>query len=262
MSENWASGAVYEPYIGRWSRPVAREFLAWLDIPAQSRWLDVGCGTGAISQMILQNASPSQVKGIDQSEGFIHFARQQVSDVRVSFEVGDAQALSEPSAGYDAAISGLVLNFVPAKEKMVAEMARVTRSGGTVAVYVWDYADKMQMLRYFWDAAIAIDPRGNEVDEGSRFPICKPEPLAELFRSTGLQAVETRAIDIPMAFTSFDDFWTPFLSGQGPAPHYAMSLSEADRAALREHLRSKLPIQADGSIPLIARVWAVRGTVG
>src|SRR3954471_18656357 len=101
MADVWASGAAYEPYVGGWSRHVAREFLAWLAVPPQSRWLDVGCGTGALSQMILQTASPSAVKGVDRSEGFVAYARHHVVDARVSFEVSDAQSLSEPPATYD-----------------------------------------------------------------------------------------------------------------------------------------------------------------
>jgi len=262
MSEVWASGAAYEPYIGRWSRRVAREFLAWLAVPAQSRWLDVGSGTGALSQTILQVAAPALIKGIDRSERFVQYARQQVSDARVSFDVGDAQSISEASASYDAAVSGLVLNFVPAPEKMIAGMARVTKKGGTVAVYVWDYAGRMQMLRYFWDAVAALDPAEQALGEGTRFPICQPEPLTALFRSTGLLNVEVRAIDIPTRFADFDDYWQPFLGGQGPAAGYAMSLSEEHRSVLRDHIRSTLPIEADGSIPLTARAWAVRGMVG
>ena len=262
MADVWASGAAYEPYVGRWSRRVACEFLAWLDVSPQSRWLDVGCGTGALSQTILALASPTQIKGVDRSEGFVQYARQQVNDARVSFEVGDAQSLGEPSAAYDAAVSGLVLNFVPAPERMIAEMMRATRVGGRVAVYVWDYAERMQMMRTFWDAAAALDPTGQSADEGGRFPICKPDPLTALFRSTRLQEVEVRAIDIPTVFTDFDDYWLPFLGGQGPAASYAMSLSEERRAALRDQIRSQLPIQADGSIHLIARAWAARGTVG
>jgi len=256
---NWANGNLYEPFIGRWSRLVAREFLKWLAIPAGSQWLDVGCGTGALSQTILQFAEPAKIKGLDRSEGFITFAKEHTQDSRVQFEVGDAEALMADSETFDAAVSGLVLNFIPQPERAVAEMTRVTRSGGVVAVYVWDYADRMQMIRHFFDAAVALDPNASELDEGRRFRICQPEALSQLFESAGLQQVEVRPVEIPTVFRDFDDYWSPFLGGQGPAPSYAMSLSEEGRAVLRERIRAGLPFAADGSIPLVARAWAVRG---
>jgi hypothetical protein len=151
------------------------------------------------------------------------------------------------------------VNFVPDPGRAVAEMARVARAGATVAAYVWDYAGKMELMRYFWDTAAALDPDAAERDEGRRFPLCRPEPLAALFRGAALREVETRPIDVPTVFRDFDDYWTPFLGGQGPAPGYAMSLDEERRAALRERLRARLPIEPDGSIRLIARAWAVRG---
>lgn len=256
----WATGMAYEPYVGRWSRLVAQEFLTWLHVPSQSSWLDVGCGTGALSQTILRTASPRTVKGIDRSEGFVQFARLQTADERVSFEVGDAQSLSEQTPTYDAAVSGLVLNFVPNPALMVAEMARVTKFGGQVAIYVWDYAGQMELMRYFWDAAAALDPAARELDEGLRFPICKPEALTQLFNAAGLKNVEARAIDVPTYFKNFEDYWTPFLGGQGPAPGYTMSLTEESRNLLRERIRDKLPVESDGSIRLVGRAWAVRGT--
>jgi SAM-dependent methyltransferase len=258
-AEVWASGAAYEPYVGRWSRLVARALLGWLAVPPRSRWLDVGCGSGALSETILAVAEPGTVKGIDASAGYVAFARQQVRDERVRFEIGDAQALSEERASYDAVVSGLVLNFVPQPACMVAEMARVTRPGGVVAAYVWDYAGQMQLMRHFWDAAAALDPAAQEFDEGQRFPLCQPDRLGDLFRQAKLEAVETRAIDVPTRFRDFDDYWAPFLGGQGPAPGYALSLSEERRAALRDRVRAGLPIAADGTIDLIARAWAVRG---
>ncbi|MEP7291055.1 MAG: methyltransferase domain-containing protein, partial [Chloroflexota bacterium] len=256
----FAVGAAYEPYVGRWSRRVAREFLRWLAIAPHSSWLDVGCGTGALSQTILETAAPRIVKGIDRSDGFVQYARAQVSDSRVSFEVGDAQSLPEQPTSYDAVVSGLVLNFVPSPEKMVAEMARVAKPGGTVALYVWDYADQMQLMRHFWDAAVALDAEAQAFDEGRRFSVCQPEPLAALFHAAGLHSLEVRPIVIPTDFANFDDYWTPFLGGQGSAPGYTMSLTEEQRSALRERLRRHLPIETDGSIHLIARAWAVRGT--
>ncbi|MCI0394602.1 MAG: methyltransferase domain-containing protein [Chloroflexi bacterium] len=259
MVEVWASGDSYESYVGRWSRLVAREFLSWLAIPANSRWLDVGCGTGALCQSILQQAAPREVTGIDRSEAYVAFAQQQLQDERARFQISDAQDLAVDTAACDAVVSGLALNFIPDPRQAVSEMARVTRPGGVVAAYVWDYAGNMQLMRHFWNAAVALDPATSDLDEGRRFPLCQLEPLAALFAGAGLQAVKVRAIDIPTEFKDFDDYWSPFLGGQGPAPGYAMSLSEAARAQLRERIYAGLPIAPDGSISLVARAWAVRG---
>jgi len=254
----WASGDSYEPYVGRWSRLVAKEFLTWINAPQGRRWLDVGCGTGALSQTILQTCNPQVVKGIDRSDGFVEYIRSKVTDPRATFEMGDAQALPVNDDEYDVAVSGLVLNFVPQPEKMISEMRRSVVDGGIVALYVWDYADKMQFMRHFWDAAAALDPSSRELDEGPRFPVCNPDALRELFQKVGLNKIETRPIDIDTHFKDFDDYWNPFLGGQGPAPTYAMSLSEEKRAQLREKIREGLPFEKDGSIPLLARAWGIK----
>lgn len=259
VSDSWAKGNAYEPYVGRWSRLVAREFLDWLAIAPSSHWLDVGCGTGALTQTILQRAQPDTVKGLDQSEDFLAFARELTHDPRASFDVADAQSLPESSETYTAVVSGLVLNFIPQPAQAVREMARVVRSGGVVAVYVWDYANKMELMRHFWNAAVALDPTAFELDEGRRFPLCQAEPLRELFLNASLKEVDVRAIDISTDFKDFEDYWSPFLGGQGPAPSYTLSLSEEQRIALRERLRASLPFALDGSIPLVARAWAIRG---
>ena len=211
--------------------------------------------------MILATASPRQVTGIDPSDGFVSYARHKVTDPRVIFQVGDAQKLLIADASFDATVAGLVVNFIPDQEKAVSEMKRVTRAHGVVAAYVWDYAGEMQMMRHFWNAAVATDQSATSLDEGRRFPVCHPEPLAVLFCRAGLADVKTRAIDVPTIFRNFYDYWTPFLGGQAPAPGYCMSLSEDRRVALRERIRAKLPIKSDGTIHLIARAWAVRGMV-
>ena len=260
-SDVWASGDAYEPYVGRWSRLVARDFLDWLRVPPGKRWLDVGCGTGALSATILERTSPQTLLGVDPSDGFVAHAQRAITDPRAMFRVGDAQELPVDDAILDVAVAGLVINFVPDMAKATGEMRRALCPGGIAAAYVWDYAGEMQMMRRFWDAAVALDPGALDKDEGRRFSVCRPEPLATLFKQAGLAKVDVRAIDAPTVFRDFDDFWTPFLGGQAPAPSYCMSLLEDRRAALRERIRSALPFQKDGSIHLIARAWAVRGTV-
>jgi SAM-dependent methyltransferase len=261
QKDTWAAGALYEPYMGRWGRLVAKEFLRWLEVRDGRDWLDVGCGTGGLSEVILQRAQPRSVRGVDSSAGFVEHAQAHVTDARAAFKVGDAQSLPVGAAQFDAAVSGLVLNFVPQPARAVQEMKRAVRPGGVVAAYVWDYASRMQLIRYFWDAAVALDDKALEVDEGRRFPLCQPEPLLELFTRAGLSEVEAKAIDVDTVFRDFDDYWAPFLGAQGPAPGYAMSLDEERRGALRDRIRASLPFSGDGSIPLIARAWTVRGRV-
>jgi SAM-dependent methyltransferase len=258
--EVWAVGAAYDAYVGRWSRLVARELVRWLAVPPRRRWLDVGCGAGALVEAIVAQADPCAVLGVDRSSGFVAHARARSGGARVAFEVGDAQALPVAGGAFDAVVSGLVLNFVPDPARMVAEMARAARPASTIALYVWDYAAGMELMRRFWDAAKALDPAAAALDEGVRFPGCAPAPLVALLEGAGLSRVATLAIDVPTRFRDLDDYWSPFLGGQGPAPAYAMSLPEDRRRALRERVRALLPVAPDGSIQLTARAWAVRGS--
>jgi SAM-dependent methyltransferase len=245
--------------MGRWSRLVAQEFIPWLALPEGSRWLEVGSGAGALTQTILEAANPQNLRGIDRSEEFVEFARDRVNDSRAAFDVGNAQALPVESESFDAAVSGLVLNFVPQPDQMIAEMRRAVCEGGTVALYVWDYAGRMQMLRHFWNAAAALDLAARDLDEGWRFSICNPNSLNYLFGHAGLSQVEIRPIDVWAAFKNFEDYWSPFLGGQGPAPGYLMSVSESRREQLRHRIYNSLPFALDGTIPLLMRAWAVKG---
>jgi SAM-dependent methyltransferase len=258
----WAAGNLYEPYMGRWSRKVAARFVDWLGLGAELKWLDVGCGTGALTQTLLAQAQPASVLGIDASAGFVAHARAHTADARASFEVGDAQALAVEPGSFDAAVSALMLNFLPEPGRAVAGMARAVKPGGTVAAYVWDYAGGMGLMRYFWNEAVKLDAAAAPLDEGRRLPsLCAPAPLEALFAGAGLDRIEVQAIEIETPFKDFDEYWKPFLGGQGSAPGYAMSLSEEHRGRLRERIRQALPVREDGRIALDARAWAVRGLV-
>jgi SAM-dependent methyltransferase len=261
MREEWAVGDAYEAYVGRWSRRVAAGFVRWLAVPAGRRWLDVGCGTGALTGTVLAAADPARIVGVDPSAGFLATARTRLAGPRAGFAIGDARSLPLPDHRFDAVISGLALNFVPEPDRAAAEFARVAAPGGTAAAYVWDYAEGMAMMRHFWDAAAALDPAAAGLDEGRRFPLCRPEPLRRLWAGAGLRDAGVEAIEIPTVFAGFDDLWRPFLGGQGPAPGYAMSLSEAHRNDLRDLLRDRLPAGPGETISLTARAWAVRGVV-
>jgi SAM-dependent methyltransferase len=260
VSDTWERGSPYEQYVGRWSRRVAPVFLSGLGIPARRKWLDVGCGTGALCAAIVDRCSPSSVVGVEPSEGFLKTATENLAG-RAALHQGSATAIPLDDGSVDVVVSGLVLNFVPDQRAALAEMARVTGSGGTIAAYVWDYAGKMELMRFFWDAAVELDPDASKLDEGVRFPLCQPEALEKLFAGAGLEGVEVTPIDIPTRFADFDDYWQPFLGGQGPAPAYAMSLDETARARLRDRIQERMPAAADGSIALTARAWAVRASV-
>lgn len=257
----WTSDQAYEPYVGRWSRLVAPRFLQWLPAGPPSAWCDVGCGTGALAHAILATEKPTRVLGVDPSEEYLAAARQGTTDLHFEAAVGSATAIPSQDAEFDRVVSALVLNFVPQPDEALAEMRRITRPGGLIGAYVWDYAEGMQLIRTFWDAAIALDPTAVELDEARRFPLCRPEPLRALFGSAGLVNVDVASIEVPTVFADFNDLWHPFLGGQGPAPGYCARLPEERRDALREQLRAMLPQQSDNIIPLEARAWAVCGYV-
>ena|SRR5688572_6415740 len=260
VSDVWERGNAYETYVGRWSRQVAAVFVSWLNVPDGRRWLDVGCGTGALCAAILNRCSPSSVIGVEPSEGFLKTANENLAG-RATVHRGSATAIPLGEASVDAVVSGLMLNFVPDPRAALLEMARVTSKGGTIAAYVWDYAGAMEAIRVFWDVAVALDSNALPLDEAVRFPLCRPEALEALFESAGLRQVEVKAIDVPTRFANFDDYWQPFLGGQGPAPTYVLSLDDAARGRLRERLRERIPTAPDGSILLNARAWAVRSSV-
>jgi SAM-dependent methyltransferase len=222
--------------------------------------MDLGCGTGALTGAVLERAEPATVIAVDPSPGYLRYVRERLPDPRLELAGGTAGALPVSAGTIDYAVCGLVLNFVPDAGRAVADLTRVCRSDGTVAGYVWDYAEGMQMLRYFWDAAVDLDPAAAGLDEGRRFRDCRPPALAALLHGAGLAEVSTGEIVVPTRFAGFDDLWAPFLGGQGPAAGYCAALSGRARDQLRDRLRAALPAATDGTIALTARAWAFRGT--
>jgi len=261
MNDSWSGGNSYERFMGRWSSLIAEKFLQWFAVPQKLNWLDVGCGTGSLTRLIIETQNPGKIISIDSSEEFILYAKKFVNHPSVTFRVGKAESFKIDSASVDAVVSGLVLNFIPHPEIAVREMMRVTKPGGKIGIFLWDYAEGMQMLRYFWDAAVELDDKAKEFDEGLRFPLCRKGELESLFRKAGLKDVEEIPIEINTYFKDFDDYWEPFLGNVGPAPVYAMSLEPKDREQLEMKVRNSLPVNKDGSISIIARAWAAKGTV-
>lgn len=258
-AETWEDPAAYERYMGRWSRLVAAEFVSWLDLPPGAWVLEVGCGSGALTGALAASRSGTIV-ACDRSPRYLAYGRQALGGSNLLHAVAPAEALPFPDGMFHAVVSGLVLNFLADQPRALAEMIRVTRPGGTIAAYVWDYARGMEMLRRFWDAAIALDPKARDLDEAVRFPVCHPARLAELFEGAGLTQVDTRAIDVPTRFESFEDYWEPFLGGQGPAPGYVASLGQRRRKALGEMLRQRLSVVQGRA--LACRAWGARGESG
>lgn len=259
-SDNWERGDPYDEFMGRWSRRLAPPFLTWLGARPDAWWLDVGCGTGALCAAILEHAAPARVFGVEPAEGFRSQASRTLG-TRAELASGSAASLPHGDASMDVTLSGLVLNFVPDVAAALTEMVRVTRPGGLVAAYVWDYADKMEILRWFWDVAADLDPVASPLHEGERFPLCRPERLTAAFQQAGLADVTVESIEVAAPFAAFDAYWRPFLGGQGPAPTYVASLSESRRDALQMALRTRMPVEPDGSLTLRARAWGVRGMV-
>jgi SAM-dependent methyltransferase len=256
VRDAWAAGDRYEPYVGRWSRRVASRFLEFLVAPPGGEWLDVGCGTGALSEAVVVEGGADAVTGIDPSAGFIGFARERLDGRAASFDVGDAQDLPYAPAYFDVVVSGLVLNFVPDAELALREQHRVVKPGGAVGAYVWDYP-RMEMMARFWEAALAVDA-GDVPDEAVRFSGWTDEGLAGRFHEAGFVDIGTTSIEVPTVFADFDDLWAPFLGGQGAAPSYLTTLDDARRDAIRELMRAGVP--ANGPIELTARAWAVKAT--
>jgi ubiquinone/menaquinone biosynthesis C-methylase UbiE len=247
--------------MGRWSRAIADRLIDFTNVSDEGRLLDIGSGTASFSFVIAQRTANTRIIGIDPSNEYVAYANN-VNSVpdRVSFEVGDAQHLRFAGATFGSSFSLLVFNFIANPLKALEEARRVTEPGGLIAAAVWDYGKDMRMLRMFWDAASSIDDRAREFDE-AHMPLCRPGELADLWKQAGLKNVDQQPLDIEMRFDSFEDYWQPFLLGQGPAGAYVRRLDSVRLQCLRDELKRQLRVSGEGvSFVLPARAWAVCGS--
>ncbi|MFZ0837286.1 MAG: methyltransferase domain-containing protein [Xanthobacteraceae bacterium] len=257
----FAVSAGYERFMGRWSHLLAPAYIAFAGIKNGDRVLDVGTGTGSLAATLEATMPASEIVGVDPSEGFIAYAQKNAKSTRVHFEVGDAQALKFKDASFDDALALLVMNFVPDHGKAVAEMRRVTRPQGIVSACVWDYDRGMQMLRFFWDEAVAFEPAIEPKDE-RHMKLSHQGQLSDLWRQAGLMNIKEEPLTIDQAFSSFNDYWEPFTKGAGPGGAYVVSLSQDRREQLEARIRKRLlGDRNDGPFKLTATAWCVRGEV-
>jgi SAM-dependent methyltransferase len=259
LTDRWSAAEAYESFMGRWSRALAREFVRWLDAPPDLHWLELGCGTGALTIAICAQTAPASVLACDPAESFLEYARAHCRDDRVSFVPAGAVDFPLRQGGYGSITSLLALNFFADIPAALRRMQAAATINCLVSACVWDYAGGMQFLHYFWDAAVATNPAAALHHEGTRFPVCRRDVLVDLFRAAGLSDIRCDPLEIDTIFADFDDCWKPLEGGTGPAPSFVASLAPRERAMLREQLQATLPIGADGRIPLRARAWAVQG---
>jgi SAM-dependent methyltransferase len=255
----FSMGSGYEQYMGRWSRRLAPAFVAFAGVKDGERILDVGTGTGALAAALEAATPTGEITGIDPSEGFIEHAR--TASGRARFDVGNAQNLPYGDAAFDRSMALLVINFVPDHARALGEMRRVTRPKGVVSACVWDYGGGMESLRIFWDEAVALDPAAAPKHERN-MKLTREGELGALWKASGLTNVQEKGLSIEQGFSSFDDFWAPFLKGTGPGGAYVASLNEERRRKLEMNLRLRLlGGRTGGGFALQARAWCVRGEV-
>jgi ubiquinone/menaquinone biosynthesis C-methylase UbiE len=257
----FAASAGYERFMGRWSRLLAPAYIAFAGIKNGDRVLDVGTGTGSLATTLEATMPESEIVGIDPSDGFIAYAQKNAKSTRAHFEVGNAQALKFSDGSFDNTLALLVMNFVPDQGKAVTEMRRVTRPQGIVSACVWDYDRGMQMLRFFWDEAVAFDPAIEPKDE-RHMKLSHQGELGDLWRQAGLINIKEEPLTIDQAYSSFNDYWEPFTKGAGPGGAYVVSLSQERREQLEARIRKRLlGDRDDGPFKLTATAWCVRGQV-
>jgi ubiquinone/menaquinone biosynthesis C-methylase UbiE len=254
----FTDGEGYEKFMGQWSRVAGRLFLDWLSLPKGLQWLDVGCGTGAFTEIIQQLSGAAEIVGLDPSAAQISYAGSRNTADRVRFQIADARSIPFDDGSFDVAVSGLVLNFIPDREKAVFEMQRVVRSAGTVAAYVWDFARGSSTAQHLDWAAKELEGPGYRRTELNAASTTE-ENLKSLFERGGLTGVETRAIEVGVKFRDFDDYWKSNTTFTSPIGNFVKALTEEKRQRLMDLVKAKLPIDDQGAISYTARVNAVKG---
>jgi ubiquinone/menaquinone biosynthesis C-methylase UbiE len=258
QSFSFDDSAAYERAMGRWSRAVAPAFLDWVAPPSGARWLDVGCGTGVFTELVVDACAPSTISAVDPSSAQIEHARRQPVAGRADFQVGDAQALPFADGVFDVVVAALAINFIADRPRALSEMRRVARAGGIVAGYVWDFADERS-------------PSGPLRDGMRRFGIDVPElpgtshsslgALESLFREAGFESVASRSIEVTQRYSGFDDFWQAQTPGYSPTTRIIAAMTTGECARLKKKVREGLPSDPDGGIAYSARAHAVRARV-
>ena len=260
-NDHWDSATAYDRFMGRWSRRLAPKFVDWLNVADGSAWLEIGCGTGALTSAICERANPGSVVAVDTAPEFVEYCTRQLSYESLRVTQGTVDSLPPHQEGYGAVVSSLVLNFLPDTIDSLKKMKLICSPRGSVAACVWDYSKGMELLRFFWDAAVAIDPSATVFDEGVRFPLCQPDALRAAFHQAGLHNIEIAPITIPTIFQSFEDYWSSLSEGTGPAPSYVASLSTSKREALASSLKALTSPNGSGPLTLQASAWAIKSSV-
>ncbi len=251
--------AAYEQLMGRWSRRLAPLLIRFGGLNDGDRVLDMGCGTGSLTFALPDFANITSVTGIDLTEAYVAAARAHNTDPRIKFDLGDACALPYADASFDRAFSSLVLHFIQDAGKAVREMCRVVRPGGTVTAAVWDNYGGQLFTRMLWDVAGVLDPT---LERAYFRPLNGPDDMAVMWRDLGLRDVEQTSLLIRMEFQSFEDYWAPFASGEGPHGQYVVKLAEPARETLKHHLyRAYSANRPDGPRSMVSVAWACRGTI-
>jgi ubiquinone/menaquinone biosynthesis C-methylase UbiE len=260
---NARSAAAYEQFMGRWSRQLSRRFVEFAGISDGDCILDVGCGTGSLTGVLLESAGVKSIVGIDLAEFYLESARQTIKDPRVAFKVGDATSLPFADKSFDRAFSMLVLQFVPDAKKAVSEMRRVVRSGGVVAATVWDGLGGMPAQRLFWDAAATLGIASDKVLRDFYFrPMTRPNEMLAAWSEAGLKSVEQSSITVRFEYENFSDYWFPIAAGEAALGKFAASLAAEERAALQQAVRKVyLGGEPDGSRSFATTARACKGTV-